>query len=185
MITQTLNDIVRLLTKSKIGYMVMGAQAVIVYGKPRLTQDIDITVALSIDEANKLLNAVAASFIALPKDTRKFISQTWVLPLEHRITNVRVDIIFSITPFERKAIKEAKKVVIEDTPIRFIAPEYLVIQKVIAGRSKDLEDASGILKVQGSKIKLASIEKLLKELAKTEGGDEWLWRWRKLKQDLE
>ncbi|GFP20884.1 hypothetical protein HKBW3S42_00174 [Candidatus Hakubella thermalkaliphila] len=57
MILKTLKDIARLLSKEEIPYMVTGGQATIQYGMPRLTQDIDITVALTSEDVTKVINA--------------------------------------------------------------------------------------------------------------------------------
>ncbi len=70
----------------------------------RFTQDIDITVALTPEELEKLTDVVSEKLRILVEEPEKFVKQTWVLPVEHRETKVRVDFVFSITPFERKAI---------------------------------------------------------------------------------
>lgn len=164
--------------------MVIGGQAVAMYGKPRFTEDIDITIALTPDEAEKLISAVDESFAILPADTQRFVRETWVLPLEQRETKVRVDIIFSITPFEREAIEKARKIKIDDVPVPYILPEYLVVQKIMAGRARDLEDAAGIIEVQGDTIDIGKIEKLIKTFGAGEEGKVWQRRWKELKKGL-
>ncbi|MCJ7547414.1 MAG: nucleotidyltransferase [Deltaproteobacteria bacterium] len=162
--------------------MVIGGQAVAMYGRPRFTEDIDITIALTPDEAEKILRAVDESFTILPEDVQRFIRETWVLPLEHRETGVRVDIIFSITPFEREAIEKAQEIEIDDVSVPYALPEYLVVQKIIAGRPRDLEDAAGIMEVQGETIDVREIERLVKTFGTGEEGKEWRNRWKKLKR---
>lgn len=185
MIIRTLQDISRLLIRAGVPYMVMGGQAVAVYGEPRFTQDIDITVALAPDEAGPLLEVLAPQFLVLPEKPDTFIRETWVLPLEHRETRVRVDIVFSVTPFEREAIAGAKEINIEDVPVHYIPPAHLVVQKIIAGRARDLEDAVSIMRVQSGALTQVEVEKMLKELARgTDKGKEWLSRWRSLKKEI-
>jgi len=185
MIIQTLQDISRLLTRADVPYMVMGGQAVAVYGEPRFTQDIDITVALAPDEAGPLREVLAVRFLALPEDVDTFIRETWVLPLEHRETRVRVDIVFSVTPFERDAIAGANTIDVEGVPVRYIPPAHLVVQKIIAGRARDQEDAASVMRVQSGTLTPAKVESILKELARgAEKGKEWLARWRSLKKEL-
>ena len=43
------------LNLQSIPYMVIGGQAVLVYGEPRLTKDIDITLGINVDELDKLV----------------------------------------------------------------------------------------------------------------------------------
>lgn len=121
-----------------------------------------------------MVKAVEGDFKALPQDVERFVSLTWVLPLEHKKTKLRVDVIFSATQLERKAIKRAKKVQVEDIAISYILPEELVVQKVIAGRPKGLEDAKGILNVQGEGIDQERIERLIRSFAQETGEMEWL-----------
>jgi hypothetical protein len=47
MFTQLLERIAHGLDERQIPYMVIGGQAVLIYGEPRLTRDIDITVGVS------------------------------------------------------------------------------------------------------------------------------------------
>ena len=182
MILKTLKDIAGILKKSNIPYMVVGGQAIVVYGKPRFTQDVDIIVALIPEEAEPLLNAVSAIFRILPEDVKRFIRETWVLPLEHKETKVRVDVVFSIIPFEKEAIEKTREIRVDNVSVKYIAPEYLVVQKIIAGRARDLEDAAWVLEVQGNKIDIAEIERIIKTVAKGKEGTEWLKRWRRLKK---
>jgi hypothetical protein len=184
MIIQTLKDIAKRLTRGEIPSMVIGGQAVAMYGKPRFTEDIDITIALTPDEAEKLIRAVDESFIILPADVQRFVRETWVLPLEHKETKVRVDIIFSITPFEREAIEKARKIEIDDVPVPYALPEYLTVQKIMAGRARDLEDAAGIMEVQGNTIDIGKIEKLIKTFGAGKEGKVWQSRWKELKKGL-
>ncbi len=184
MIIKTLKDIATSLKRAEIPFMVIGGQAVAIYGRPRFTQDIDITIALTPDEAEKILRAVAESFTILPEDVQRFIRETWVLPLEHTETRVRVDIIFSITPFEREAIEKAREIEIDDVSVTYALPEYLVVQKIIAGRARDLEDAAGIMEVQGEKIDIGETERLIKTFGTGKEEKEWRKRWKKLKKEF-
>ena len=40
--------------KNGIPYMIVGGQAILLYGEPRMTQDIDITLGFDIDEYEKI-----------------------------------------------------------------------------------------------------------------------------------
>ena len=68
-----------------------------------------------------------------------------VLPTIDDRSGIRVDFIFSFSPYERQALARAKKVALQGTPIAFVALEDLIIHKVIAGRARDLEDIKVLL----------------------------------------
>ena len=181
MILKTLKAAANCLSRAGIPYMVIGGQAVLQYGLPRLTQDIDITLALTPEEVGTVLKAIESSFRTLPQDVEQFIRETWVLPVEHKETGVRVDLIFSLTGFEREAIEKAREITVEDMPIRYISPGDLIVQKVIAGRAVDLEDVRGILDMQGKEIDEKKVEERITVLSRETGIKQWLTRWKKVK----
>ena len=90
-------------------YMVIGGQAVLLYGEPRLTRDIDITLGVEPS------------------------------------SGVRVDLVFSFTPYESAAIGRSRAIEIGGKPVRYAGPEDLVVHKMLAGRPRDLEDVRSIL----------------------------------------
>jgi hypothetical protein len=50
MIEKLIKETARLLDRQKIPYMIIGGQAVLLYGRPRLTRDIDITLSIDTDK---------------------------------------------------------------------------------------------------------------------------------------
>jgi predicted nucleotidyltransferase len=60
-------------------------------------------------------------------------------------SGIRVDFIFSFTPYEMNAINRAKKVIIQGQEVSFASPEDIIIHKLFAGRARDLEDVRTIL----------------------------------------
>ena len=127
-------------------YMIIGGQAVLLYGEPRLTRDIDITLGVDIDRLQTLLAVVRKlSLKILPEDAAAFVRQTMVLPTLDETTRIRVDFIFSFTPYESQAIRRAKKVQILGQDISFASVEDLIIHKIFAGRPRDIEDARSVI----------------------------------------
>lgn len=74
-----------------------------------------------------------------------FVRENLVLPVIHRPSGIRVDLIFSFTPYERGALERAKRVRVNDEEVCFASAEDLVIHKMVAGRPRDIEDVRGIL----------------------------------------
>ncbi|MCK9264724.1 MAG: nucleotidyltransferase family protein [Deltaproteobacteria bacterium] len=129
-----------------IPYMVIGGQAILLYGEPRLTRDIDITLGVDADRLDDVLAlARELSLRVLPDNVRDFVLQTMVLPCLHEESGIRVDFIFSFTPYEAQAIKRANRVQILGTEVCFASPEDMIIHKIFAGRPRDREDVRSIL----------------------------------------
>jgi predicted nucleotidyltransferase len=164
MFEKILSGIGASLTSHNIPYMIIGGQAVLLYGEPRLTKDIDITLGVSIDHLDELLTITRElSIKPLPRDIQSFVRQTMVLPALDETTGIRVDFIFSFTPYETQAINRAKTVKILDEKVKFASPEDLIIHKIFAGRPRDLEDVRTIL-LKIPDITVRYIREWLKEL---------------------
>jgi len=134
------------LKRASIPYMVIGGQAVLLYGEPRLTRDIDITLGIGINELRKVKTVVnAIGLKILVKDEKEFVEKTMVLPTIEKESNIRIDFIFSFSPYERQAITRAKEVKLGRTSVRFASLEDVVIHKIVSGRPRDLEDIKSIL----------------------------------------
>jgi hypothetical protein len=126
--------------------MVIGGQAVLLYGEPRLTRDIDVTLGIGVDELARIKRVLPAMRLkVLVKKDQEFVKRTMVLPAIDRESDIRVDFIFSFSPYERQAIERARDVKIGRTIVTFASLEDVVIHKVISGRPRDLEDIRSIL----------------------------------------
>jgi predicted nucleotidyltransferase len=151
------------LNKHNLPYMIVGGQAVLLYGEPRLTRDIDITLGVDVDRLGEVLVVVRElSLKALPKEIESFVRETMVLPVLDEHTGIRVDFIFSFTPYETGAIKRARKIKIIDQEVNFTSPEDLIIHKIFAGRPRDIEDVRTVL-LKNPDVDLQYIRGWLKE----------------------
>jgi predicted nucleotidyltransferase len=141
-----LEKIARGLDGNKIPYMVIGGQAVLLYGEPRLTKDIDITLGIGVErlgEMRTMIDQLGLKY--LTDEVEDFVKETMVLPVIEEKSGIRIDFIFSFSPYERQAIERAKSVPLGKTKIRFAALEDVVVHKIIAGRPRDIEDIENIL----------------------------------------
>jgi hypothetical protein len=163
MFEQILENISAALKAQNIPYMIIGGQAVLLYGEPRLTRDIDITLGIKTDQLPQILEAAKkAGLKPLPADPADFAERSWVLPCEEPKSKVRVDFIFSFTPYEQNAIGRAKNIKIGKSEVKFASAEDIIIHKVFAGRARDLDDVVSIL-MKNEKIDIPYIKKWLKQ----------------------
>lgn len=162
------------LAAQHLPYMIIGGQAVLRYGEPRLTNDIDITLGVNIDCLDQLLNvAKKLSLKPLPEDIDSFVNETMVLPTLDEQTGIRVDFIFSYTPFEASAIDRAEMVTVLGQKVAFATVEDLIIHKIFAGRPRDVEDVKAVL-LKNPDIDLTYIRRWLKEFDNSLGKDEFV-----------
>jgi hypothetical protein len=180
MFDETLVRIGASLERAQIPYMIIGGQAVLLYGEPRLTRDIDITLGVNIDRLDALLTVVRdLSLKTLPDDTAAFVRQTMVMPALDEATGIRVDFIFSFTPYESQAIRRANKVKILDQDICFAAVEDLIIHKIFAGRPRDIEDVQSVI-LKHHALDIPYIEKWLTDFDDASDDKQFLITFRRI-----
>ncbi len=157
------------LERRGITYMVVGGQAVLIHGEPRLTRDVDITLGAGPDQVGEVLDMVGSwGWHVLVDNPVDFVQRTMVLPCLEPESGFRVDFIFSFTPYEREALKRAIRVNLNGTDVRFASVEDLIIHKIFAGRPRDLEDVRGIL-LKNTNLDLTYLREWLKEFDRSMG----------------
>ncbi len=164
MIEKLIKNVASHLDREKIPYMIIGGQAVLLYGRPRLTRDIDITLGVDTDKF-ALIEGVCEKLKLkiLVENPQDFAQNTKVLPTEAPNSKVRVDFIFSFTPYEAQAIRNAKNVLMDDYPVKFASCEDVIVHKMVAGRAIDEEDVKSILAKNKDAIDLGYIRKWLSQ----------------------
>ncbi len=163
MFREILSKIGSCLQRHNLPYMIIGGQAVLLYGEPRLTKDIDITLGVNTDQLDVVTGIVSELGLKpIPENMEQFVKQTMVLPALDEPSGVRVDFIFSFTPYEEQAIKRARKILILKQEVSFASPEDVIIHKIFAGRPRDIEDARSII-LKNPNIDIKYIRKWLSE----------------------
>lgn len=178
MLSEVLQRVARALDGARIPYMVIGGQAVLVHGEPRLTRDIDVTLGVSVDRLTDVVAAAEAAGLKPLVDPEPFARETMVLPCAEASTGVRVDLVFSESGFEREAIRRAIAVQVGHATVRFVTAEDLIVHKLIAARPRDLEDVRSILARQ-PKLDRQHVERTLRALEEA-AEQPLLERWREL-----
>jgi len=145
MFERLLARIARALDESGIAYMVIGGQAVLVHGEPRLTKDIDVTLGATIERLPEVVALVDRLGFSRLVEPDTFTRETMVLPCQDPDTQVRVDFVLSDSAYERGALDRAVPIETAGVPVRFVSAADLLVHKVVAGRPRDLEDARAVL----------------------------------------
>ena len=181
---ETLAALTRVLELHHIDYMIIGGLANAVWGEPRATLDIDVTVSADSSDAARIAALLDSDFRVLVQDPVAFVDETSVLPLESH-TGVRVDMIFGLLPFEREAIARANPVGVAGREIRFCTPEDLILLKIISRRPRDQADVQGILNRRVRELDLEYLEPRIKELSALLSRPEVWNQWQAWKAELE
>ena len=126
--------------------MNIGGQAVLLYGEPRLTRDIDVTLGVDTDQLENLIRvAETLNLEILPDNFTEFVTQTKALPTQEPKSGIRADFIFLNSEYEHQAFNRVNSVSINKATVNFASIEDLIIHKIFASRPRDIEDVRGIL----------------------------------------
>jgi hypothetical protein len=143
-------------------WYVFGAQAVLVWGRPRLTGDVDVTAFLDPEDPQAFVAAMAeVRFDLRGRDVADFVARTRVFPFTHVASGLALDVVLGGPGFEEEFLRTARPVDIGGLVVPVIGPEELIVTKILAGRPKDLDDVRGVLQAQTDALDLGRVRELL------------------------
>ena len=146
--------------RAKLRWFVLGAQAVNLHGVPRLTADLDVTVALDDRTIDDLIDLLARGGFETEYDAA-FAAESRVIPAVHTKSKFPVDVVIAGPGLEERFLDEAEHHRLGRSTIPVIALENLIAIKVLAGRPKDLDDVRGLLR---KSVEHRRVRELLREI---------------------
>lgn len=158
----------KLLKAINVNYAIIGGIAVSVYGEPRATFDIDVSIIFNIGDIDFFLkSAKKYGFTPLPSNIDNFVKTTAVIPMEFSKDKMfgRCDFIIAQNSLEFSAIKRARFKKLFSMRVKLITPEDLVLHKITSSRARDLEDLQGLLIRQSGRLDMDYINYWLKKVA--------------------
>lgn len=164
---------------------VIGGLAVQRWGKPRTTQDVDVSLLTGFDREAEFVDPLIQAFSTRLADARQFALNSRVLLL--RASNrVPMDISLAALPFEKHMIARATPFKFSsDCSLRTASAEDLVTMKAYADRPQDWIDVEGILKRQSKRLDWTFIFNELSTLDEPEEVSEIIQRLRQLRDNIQ
>ncbi len=135
----------QLLNANQVEYLLVGGYAVGYYGYPRATVDLDIWVAISPANANRLLVALEQfGFGTQAGASVKLLTQAGnVIRLGQSPLRIEIQTTISGVSFEDCYARRIATH-LDGTPVTIISVEDLKINKLAAARLKDLNDLENL-----------------------------------------
>jgi hypothetical protein len=150
--------------RRRVPWYVFGAQAVACYGVMRMSADVDITVLLGAGEVDEFCRDLKKADFRLRVTDAGFVRETRVLPVEHVGTGWPVDIVLAGPGLEEDFLDRVRRKRVSGVTVPVIAPEDLIVTKLLAGRPKDLEDVRNLVAAPGLEIDLAGTRRVLADV---------------------
>ncbi len=134
-----------LLNQHRVEYVIVGAHALALHGAPRFTNDLDVLVRCSPENAKRLMDALDDfGFGQMSGLSRSDFEAEGTVVQLGRAPN-RIDITTKLTGVESADVFEkSENGKMGGIPVRFISREHFVQNKLATGRTKDLADAERI-----------------------------------------
>ncbi len=152
-LTKTLADLTTWLRSEQVSFAVIGGLAVGVRGEPRFTADVDVVVGLNLDDALLLVDRLSGSpFQPLFPEVAEVVRTSFLLPLRHLATSVRVDVAIGLSGFERQLLARADEITLSGFTAPIATSEDLILMKLLASRPRDIEDAEKLSQKHGSNL---------------------------------
>jgi len=147
MLNRDYKDMLQILQKHEVDYILVGAYALAAHGYPRSTLDMDIWVNPTKTNSSKLYKALSEFGAPLNEITENTFEQKGIV-FQIGVAPCRIDFITEISGnIEFTPAKEQASITeIEGIRIIMLSIKDLIKNKEATGRSKDLEDAKRLRK---------------------------------------
>jgi hypothetical protein len=142
-------------------WYVFGAQAVIVYGVPRLSADVDVTLALDPDAPERFAADMQAGGFAPRIVDSAFIRRTRVMPFIHQASSMPLDVVLAASGLEEDFLERAVPTNVGGVTVPLISPSDLLIAKILAGRPKDIDDSRALWRLHHDTLDVDRIRQTL------------------------
>jgi len=135
------------LDEDGIDYAIGGALALVAWGAPRATADVDISVFVDTPELHRVIGALERAGVMVPADAAKEIERIGMF--RGQLGRTPIDVFLSAHPHQH-AMRESRCLMelTEGVERWFVSAEDLVVLKVIYGRPKDDIDLQRLLAVR-------------------------------------
>jgi hypothetical protein len=151
-----------------VRYMVSGSVAVIIYGEPRLTHDVDLIVVLDREHIARLPEVFPpAEFYCPPPEViavEAAREQRGHFNIIHHETGFKADVYLSgRDPLHAWGLARARRLDVEGEPLVVASPEYVIVRKLEyyreGGSEKHLRDIRSMLDTSPELIQRAELER--------------------------
>jgi predicted nucleotidyltransferase len=140
----------RLLGRSGLRGAFGGGLAVIIWGQPRVTQDLDLVLEVGRDAVADLLQAAREEGYTFEADAAACAEELLeggflrlVPPAD--AAPVSLDLLLADTPLQRQALDRARTFELAGLQVPVLSPEDLILLKLVAFRPKDTFDLETVI----------------------------------------
>ena len=178
-------EVQRFMREQDWQFCIIGGLAVVRWGQPRMTEDVDISLLTGLGSEGLYVDLLLHRFVARISDARTFALDNRVL-LASASNHVALDIVLAGFPYEEQVITRASTwEVARGVSLLTASAEDLVVLKSFAGRDQDWADVRGILHRQLGALDWPYVTGALEPLCDLTGNEAPLERLTDLRAQVE
>jgi hypothetical protein len=169
-VDEVLARVLAALDLAGVPYMVTGSFASSLHGEPRATKDIDIVIAPSHSQLLELVRQFPEDrYYASEEDALQALAHRSMFNVIDFLSGWKVDFILRKSrPFSEEEFSRRRTVEIANVPLVVATAEDILIAKLEWARmgesERQIDDAASILRVQGTALDTAYVERWVHEL---------------------
>ncbi len=161
---RALKEITSFFESRRVPYMVIGGIATLVWGSPRSTVDVDITVQVTDAARSDFVAQIASAFALRTKDPTGFVRDTRVPPVM-TTQGIPIDLMFALLPYEEQAIRRAVRRQLGEIAMQVCTAEDLIIHKIISDRLQDRADVLAVIQRQKQTLDRTYLDPIIAAMA--------------------
>jgi hypothetical protein len=158
-----------------IRYFVTGSNASILYGEPRLTNDIDIVADIAVRDVDEVIAQFPSGdfYISRPAFVDAIVRQS-MFNIIHIPTSYKVDVVIAPpSAFLQSQFARSKRVAIREGQTVYVcSPEDVILNKLrfykMGQSDKHLRDIAGVLRITGEAVDRAYVGEWAERLGLSE-----------------
>ena len=123
-----------------VPYMLTGSFAMAYYGKPRMTRDLDLVVALVEEDIHGIIGAMSPDFYIDADDVRSAVMAQRLFNLMHHATGIKIDLIVRKSS-EYRQVEFARRRPVELNGVKtwIVSREDLILSKLVWAKESGSE----------------------------------------------
>jgi len=132
-----------------IDYALMGGMALQVWGRIRVTKDIDIVISITDEKKEELLSILRKPPFKIRNAFKKIGDAILIFStFEDKESGfpINIDIFIAQTPFQKETLKRALEIEVLGRRLKVIRVEDLILYKLLSARPIDRVDAEVLIK---------------------------------------
>ena len=166
-------------------FCIIGGLAVARWGRPRATQDVDMTLLTGFGSEDMYIRELLSLYRPRVEDAGRFARENRVLLLSAS-NGIPIDLSLGGLPFEEGLVSRATPFeYARDVSLITCSAEDLIVLKAFAARGQDWVDVEGIAVRQGARLDWDHIRQQLAPLCELKGEPEILDRLGEIEKKIE